>query len=159
VGRYPSWYARRWVGIPPGMYPGMPPWCICPGVHPWCICPGVHPWVHVRPPAGVPRCRCRTVRAGVTALTRGVTELSVTDASLTVTRFTVGLPFRDPFHCWASSRHTLGYTLWLRSTLRRVISLRPSDRWEGGAKSGACYSPFVPERSSPWGYTRGFPPV
>ena len=56
-----------------------------------------------------PGCTCCTAarygRTRLTALTRGVTELTVSGILLTViTSFTVGLPSDHPFHCWLYPR-------------------------------------------------------
>jgi len=61
--------------------------------------------------------------------------------------------YRYPFHCWSTLSPlpvsllvdvalTLGYTLWLRSTLRRVVPFLPSDRWRKWCTSGCPFSRF-----------------
>ena len=117
------------MGIVLPVHAGYSTPCTC-----WVCTPlGMHHPVHLRVhhhPAHL----CRTDAAvngegRPAALTRGVTERTVRDALLTVTRFTVGhASLRHPFHCWATLLSIPRVYRGERATLRRRLSLRPSDR-------------------------------
>jgi len=140
--------------------PGIPyvPCWVCTLLY---IHQGTPSWVHLttRHQATVQAPRHR--ESPVTALAHRVAELTVTDACLTVTRFTVGLSSTTPVSLLVKVDLSLRlYPMVVVLGAERCVSLRPSNRWGMWEKGGPlCASRLLPKGYTLWSWGLWASPV